>query len=223
MQTGPVRQREEIVKKYAYLDVAEDEIVWAEDLDVSAFKIPPMRRPELRKALLALPPGSNIMFYRLDRFVRRVFPDWSDTVAFAAQGKHRLVSATEPIDLSDIMGQMAATLFAFVGEMESRHRELSEAETTEPDAAILRPTGQSFRERWEGTDALDRRVWMLETGVRVIARRKRWPKLDLPGGPLGPETMGEEVPRSILGEDGDTYAAILLGDMADLLRRVSEG
>jgi site-specific DNA recombinase len=136
-----VRQREEIVKKYAHLGVAEDEIVWAEDLDVSAFHVPPMRRPELRKALLALPPGSNIMFYRLDRFVRRVFPDWSDTVAFAADGRHRLMSATEPIDLSDIMGQMAATLFAFVGEMESRNMGLRIAN----NRAYLRRIG-----RWSG-------------------------------------------------------------------------
>jgi site-specific DNA recombinase len=140
-QTGPVRQREEIIKKYAYIGVSEDDIVWAEDLDVSAFKIPPMRRPELRKALLALPPDSNIMFYRLDRFVRRVYPDWSDTVAFAADGHHRLISATEPIDLSDLMGQMAATLFAFVGEMESRNLSLRIGNTRQ----YLRRIG-----RWAG-------------------------------------------------------------------------
>jgi site-specific DNA recombinase len=178
-QTGPVRQREEITKKYGYLGVKPEEITWAEDLDVSAFRVAPMKRPSLRKALLSLPPGSNIMFYRLDRFIRRVFPDWSDMLAFAAIGQHRLVSATEPIDLSDLTGQMAATLFAFVGEMESRNTGLRIGNTRQ----YLRRNGRwaggsmpyGYRpEKLEGkpgkyltTDATAH-VYLIEAGARVL-------------------------------------------------------
>ena len=140
-QTGPLRQREDITAKYRSLGVEPEEITWAEDLDVSAFHVPPMKRPSLRKALLSLPQGSDIMFYRLDRFIRRVFPDWADMVAFAAEGNHRLVSATEPIDLSDLMGKMVATQFAFIGEMESRNTGLRIGNTRR----YLRRVG-----RWSG-------------------------------------------------------------------------
>jgi site-specific DNA recombinase len=143
-QTGPVRQREEIVKKYATLGVSEDKIIWAEDLDVSAFHVPPMKRPSLRSALLTLPEGSNVMFYRLDRFIRRVLPDWSDMVGFAAEGSHRLISATEPIDLADLMGKMVATQFAFIGEMESRNAGLRIADTRRYLRGIGRWSGGSI-------------------------------------------------------------------------------
>lgn len=120
-QTGPVRQRQEITAKFAQLGVPENEITWAEDLDVSAFHVPPLKRPSLRRALDALTPGSTVVFYRLDRFVRRTFPDWSDMVKFAADHKHTLVSATEPLNLEGAMGQMMATNLAFVAQLESEN------------------------------------------------------------------------------------------------------
>jgi site-specific DNA recombinase len=120
-QTGPVRQRQEITAKFAQLGVPESEITWAEDLDVSAFHVPPLKRPGLRRALDALRPGSTIVFYRLDRFVRRTFPDWSEMVAFAADHKHTLISATEPLNLDGAMGQMMATNLAFVAQLESEN------------------------------------------------------------------------------------------------------
>ena len=104
-QTGPVRQRQEITAKFAQLGVPESDITWAEDLDVSAFHVPPLKRPGLRRALDALTPGSVIVFYRLDRFVRRTFPDWPDMVRFVAGHKHTLVSATEPLDLRGRSGR----------------------------------------------------------------------------------------------------------------------
>jgi site-specific DNA recombinase len=120
-QTGPVRQRQEITTKFAQLGVPENEITWAEDLDVSAFHVPPLKRPGLRRALDALAPGSMIVFYRLDRFVRRTFPDWSDMVKFAADHRHTLISATEPLNLEGALGQMMATNLAFVAQLESEN------------------------------------------------------------------------------------------------------
>jgi site-specific DNA recombinase len=120
-QTGPVRQRQEITAKFAQLGVPESEITWAEDLDVSAFHVPPLKRPGLRRALDALTPDSTIVFYRLDRFVRRTFPDWSDMVKFAADHRHTLVSATEHLNLDGAVGQMMATNLAFVAQLESEN------------------------------------------------------------------------------------------------------
>lgn len=83
--------------------------------------MPPLKRPGLRRALDALTPGSTIVFYRLDRFVRRTFPDWSDMVKFAADHRHTLVSATEHLNLDGAVGQMMATNLAFVAQLESEN------------------------------------------------------------------------------------------------------
>lgn len=140
-QTGPVRQREAITAKYATLGVGPEDITWAEDLDVSAFHVPPLKRPYLRRAFDALSRDSTVVFYRLDRFVRRVFPDFSDMITFAADKKLNLVSATEPLDLSGPIGMMAATMLAFIGQMES-----------ENTSARVRNTQEYFRKigRWKG-------------------------------------------------------------------------
>lgn len=120
-QTGPIRQREAIIKDYALIGVQPGDIVWAEDLDVSAFHVSPLKRPMLRRAFNNLPPGSKVKFYRLDRFVRRVFPDFSDMISFAADRKLELSSATEALDLLKLDGMMVATLLAFVAQKESEN------------------------------------------------------------------------------------------------------
>lgn len=140
-QTGPVRQKLEITKKYGQLGVAAEDITWAEDLDVGAFHIPPLKRPHLRQAFNDLPPGSTVVFYRLDRFVRRVFPDFSDMVTFAADKRLSMHSATETLDLSGPVGMTAATMIAFIAQMES-----------ENISARVKNTQAYFRQvgRWRG-------------------------------------------------------------------------
>lgn len=140
-QSGPVRQREAITRKYAELGVSPEDITWAEDLDVSAFHVPPHKRPMLRRAFNALPPGSNVVFYRLDRFVRRVFPDFSDMISFAAHRRLNVHSATEKLDLSGAVGMMMATMIAFMAQMES-----------ESMSARVKNTHEYFRKvgRWKG-------------------------------------------------------------------------
>lgn len=141
-QTGPLRQRESIMSKAVSLGADRDDIQWAEDLDVSAFHVPPMKRPALARALKALPAGSTVIVYRVDRVVRRVFPDWSDMVRYCADNGHTLVSATEPIDLSGALGQMVATNLAFIGQLES-----------ENTSARVKNTQAHFRQvgRWKGS------------------------------------------------------------------------
>ena len=64
---------------------------------------------------------------------------------------------------------------------------------------------------------MNRRLWLLETGVRVRARRGGWPSLASPGGPL----TTDEIPKVVFEEQGDVYTMIELGGLAELLRRVS--
>ncbi|HET6187348.1 MAG TPA: recombinase family protein [Trebonia sp.] len=143
-QTGPVRQKESITKRFAELDVGPDEIDWAEDLDVSAFHVPPLKRPSLRRAIDKLPADSTITFYRLDRFVRRVFPDFADIVHLAAERKLNLISATEPLDLSGSAGLMSATMLAFVAQMESENTGTRVKNTQQHLRRIGRWTGARF-------------------------------------------------------------------------------
>jgi len=115
--TSPQRQREAIEAKARQRG---SEIVgWAEDLDVSASKVHPMKRPALRTWFDRSDEYDEVIFWRLDRFVRRTFPDWADMVSWSAAHDISLVSATEDLDLSGPLPRLMATMFATVAEMES--------------------------------------------------------------------------------------------------------
>ncbi|WP_217252529.1 recombinase family protein [Streptomyces sp. AC602_WCS936] len=92
----------------------------AQDLSVSASAVPPWKRPELSRWLDRAPEFDVIVFWRLDRFVRRVgdlhrMIEW--TVSHGGKG---LVSATEPFDLTSSAGQEAATMIATFAQMEAQ-------------------------------------------------------------------------------------------------------
>jgi len=115
--TSPQRQREAIEAKARQRG---SEIVgWAEDLDVSASKVHPMKRPALRTWFDRSDEYDEVIFWRLDRFVRRTFPDRADMVSWSAAHDISLVSATEDLDLSGPLPRLMATMFATVAEMES--------------------------------------------------------------------------------------------------------
>ncbi len=115
--TSPERQREIIQAKAASRG---DELVgWAEDLDVSASKTHPMKRPQLGAWLEHPSDFDCVIFWRLDRFVRRVFPDFYDMVSWSAEHGIGLVSATEQLDLSGPLGRLVAVALATVAELES--------------------------------------------------------------------------------------------------------
>jgi site-specific DNA recombinase len=94
-------------------------IGWASDPDVSASKVHPMDRPELGEWIKRPQEFDELIFMRLDRLVRRVFPDLSDLLGWAAEHDIALVSATEPLDFSGPYGLLMATNMAFIGQMES--------------------------------------------------------------------------------------------------------
>ena len=90
----------------------------AEDLDVSAGKTSPFDRPQLGRWLENPTRFDVIVFFRVDRIVRRLF-DLADLIKWARQHRVTLVSATEShFDLSTDFGDIIALLVAKVAEME---------------------------------------------------------------------------------------------------------
>lgn len=90
----------------------------AEDLDVSAGKTSPFDRPQLGGWLRTPEKFDALVFFRVDRLVRRLF-DLSDMIRWAREHRVTLVSATESyFDLSAEFGDIIALLVAKVAEME---------------------------------------------------------------------------------------------------------
>lgn len=116
--TSPERQLEQCI---AYCERQGWDVVGvAKDLDVSATRYAPWERPELSKWLDRAPEFDAIVFWRLDRFVRKV-GDLHDMIKWAKNhGDKGLVSATEPFDLNTPMGEVMATMIAAFARMEAR-------------------------------------------------------------------------------------------------------
>lgn len=114
--TSPERQRQIIT------DAAERRgstlVGWATDLDVSASKYPPTKRPELARWLETPDRYEEVIFWRLDRFVRSP-ADLTDMIRWSDRHGKNLVSATESFDLRDPLGQAMAYIAAVFAKMES--------------------------------------------------------------------------------------------------------
>ncbi|MFF4254870.1 recombinase family protein [Streptomyces sp. NPDC001663] len=116
--TSPERQIEEC---RSFCELRGWEVVGvAKDLSVSATAVPPWKRPELSRWLDDRAPEFDvIVFWRLDRFVRRV-GDLHQMVEWAERhGGKGLVSATEPFDLTNPTGRATATMIATFAQMEA--------------------------------------------------------------------------------------------------------
>ena len=113
--TSLERQREECEKLCA--SRGYEVVGVAEDPDVSA-AVPPFERPEL-KSWLATPQRYDVVvFYRMDRLVRRL-ADLADLIAWGQEHRVALVSATESfLDLDAPFGDIVALLVAKCAEME---------------------------------------------------------------------------------------------------------
>lgn len=117
--TSPERQIEECK---SFCELRGWEIVGvASDLSVSATSVPPWKRPELSRWLDDHAPEFDvIVFWRLDRFVRRV-GDLHQMIEWAeSHGGKGLVSATEPFDLTSPTGKATATMIATFAQMEAQ-------------------------------------------------------------------------------------------------------
>lgn len=114
--TSPERQLakcRELIAQRGYVEVGV-----AQDLDVSAGKTTPFDRPQLSKWLADPSQYDVIVFFRVDRIVRRLF-DLADLIRWSREHRVTLVSATEAhFDLSTDFGDIIALLVAKVAEME---------------------------------------------------------------------------------------------------------
>jgi site-specific DNA recombinase len=119
-QTGPARQRQDIEAKAR--ELGADLIHVAEDLAVSAFKIPPLQRPKLAEWLNRTDDYEILIYWKQDRFVRRLVPDFFQMIMWAQQHKIRLISATEPFgDPTQHAEQMVPIMHAWLGQGESEN------------------------------------------------------------------------------------------------------
>ncbi|MDG4750608.1 recombinase family protein [Micromonospora sp. WMMD718] len=122
--TSPDRQRN-VIKSDRSLHL----VGWAEDLGVSAAKVPPWERPGLSEWLRRPEDWDTLAFWKLDRLVRSV-GDFAEMVKWA-RGKpnstglppvdkpKNLVSITDKIDLNSPMGRAMAGMIAVFAELEA--------------------------------------------------------------------------------------------------------
>lgn len=100
-------------------DLPDDLI--AIDLAAAAFKLHPMQRPKISKVVARGAELDYLIYWRQDRFVRRLFPDFADMIAWASRHNVKLISATGQLgDPTVYAEQMVPVLRAWLGEGESR-------------------------------------------------------------------------------------------------------
>jgi DNA invertase Pin-like site-specific DNA recombinase len=102
--TSLERQRAQVQAKAAALKV--DELVIVEDPAVSGFRVHPLKRKKLAEALAQLDQYQILIYWRQDRFVRRVLPDFWDVVMLCHAHGVRMVSATEELGDPTVHAEM---------------------------------------------------------------------------------------------------------------------
>ncbi|MEU2284664.1 recombinase family protein [Streptomyces sp. NPDC013178] len=115
--TSPVRQELDL-RKLA-LDRGCRVVGVASDLNVSATKVPPWKRKELGEWLNnRAPEFDEILFWKLDRFVRRL-TDLSTMIDWCLKYGKNLVSKNDSIDLTTTAGKIMVTIIGGIAEIEA--------------------------------------------------------------------------------------------------------
>ncbi|MDU0304449.1 recombinase family protein [Streptomyces sp. PAL114] len=115
--TSPVRQ--ELDLRRLALDRGCRVVGVASDLNVSATKVPPWKRRELGDWLNnRAPEFDEILFWKLDRFVRRL-TDLSTMVDWCLRYGKNLVSRHDSIDLTTTAGKTMVGIIAGIAEIEA--------------------------------------------------------------------------------------------------------
>ncbi|MGW7405366.1 recombinase family protein [Streptomyces sp. NPDC054833] len=115
--TSPVRQ--EIDLRKLALDRGCRVVGVASDLNVSAMKVPPWKRKELGDWLNnRAPEFDEILFWKLDRFVRRL-TDLSTMIDWCLKYGKNLVSKNDSIDLTTTAGKIMVTIIGGIAEIEA--------------------------------------------------------------------------------------------------------
>ncbi len=139
-QTGLPRQRQDIEAKAR--ELGAELINIAEDKSVSAFKVPPLKRPRLAEWLNRTDEYEILIYWKQDRFVRRLIPDFTDMISWATEHKIRMVSATESFgDPTLHAEQIIPIVHAWLGQGESE----AESQRMTSTKRYLREAG-----RWPG-------------------------------------------------------------------------
>ncbi|QKW48846.1 recombinase family protein [Streptomyces buecherae] len=91
----------------------------ARDLNVSATKVPPWKRPELGEWINnRAPEFDQILFWKLDRFVRRI-SDLHLMIEWCREYDKVLAADKDPIDLDSAYGEMMVTMIAGMARIEA--------------------------------------------------------------------------------------------------------
>ncbi|MFE7892013.1 recombinase family protein [Streptomyces sp. NPDC057412] len=115
--TSPVRQ--ELDLRRLALDRGCRVVGVASDLNVSATKVPPWKRKELGEWLNnRAPEFDEILFWKLDRFVRRL-TDLSTVIDWCLKYGKNLVSKNDSIDLTTTAGKIMVTIVGGIAEIEA--------------------------------------------------------------------------------------------------------
>lgn len=115
--TSPVRQELDL---YRFSVERGSRVVGvARDLGVSATKVPPWERPQLGEWIgNKQPEFDEILFWKLDRFVRRI-SDLHLMISWCKEYGKTLAAKMDPIDLSTEMGQFLVTIIAGMARIEA--------------------------------------------------------------------------------------------------------
>ncbi|TFV32065.1 recombinase family protein [Streptomyces sp. T1317-0309] len=91
----------------------------ASDLNVSATKVPPWKRKELGDWLNNRSPEfDELLFWKLDRFVRRL-SDLSTMIEWSLKRGKNLVSKNDSLDLTTTAGKIMVTIIGGIAEIEA--------------------------------------------------------------------------------------------------------
>ncbi|MGW9170114.1 recombinase family protein [Streptomyces decoyicus] len=115
--TSPIRQELDLYR-FAILRGCRVAGV-ARDLNVSATKVPPWKRPELGDWINnRAPEFDQILFWKLDRFVRRI-SDLHLMIEWCKEYSKILAADKDPIDLDSAYGEMMVTMIAGMARIEA--------------------------------------------------------------------------------------------------------
>lgn len=192
--TSPVRQELDLWRK------ANDDRVRvvgvARDLNVSATKVPPWKRRELGKWLNDRSPEFDVlMFWKLDRFVRRIL-DLQVIINWCQEYGKNLKSLHDPIDLSSTIGKTIVSLIAGMAEIEAANTGIRVASVwqhakTQETWIIGRPPYGYATEKDKGEkvrlviDPMGRRIlrWAYGAALRGVSASKMAKILNRAGVP----------------------------------------
>jgi hypothetical protein len=100
-----------------------------------------------------------------------------------------------------------------MAQLQTKHSELTAVLDAEdmPETCLVE-TDELFRDKWETMGTLERRLWLMDAGVRVVAAKGKMPPVEFLSLPKTKRSM-------IVASEDDVNAVIYLGNLGEMLRR----